>query len=308
MKKSFKETEADFQALPYVMPPAWLVFPEHQRGSMFWRMGAGEWYIQDLIDWKDTLTPEQMKIYERMFPQPKADILSSEAPEYFKGTKYHHVCCWRQNGRPAYSLPDLQQDCRRGKQLGYVLFWRPEPIWAAPGPPVLSQWWLSDFNLNHHDYYCCAEQYMMAEKSRLFGDEATLDEIMECRDPKKLKKLGRRVSGFQEDVWVKCRYSIVLNGSYQKFMQNEELCRYLLSTGDQILVEASPFDTIWGIGMQADDPNAQNPLKWKGENLLGFALMEVREEIRGICQYANRADWDLIREKYRPKGRPKRSQ
>lgn len=80
------------------------------------------------------------------------------------------------------------------------------------------------------------------------------------------------------------RYSVVLKGNFAKFLQNEELMQFLLQTDDKILVEASPYDKIWGICMSADDEKIDNPLEWRGQNLLGFALMEVRDELNRICQ------------------------
>ena len=125
---------------------------------------------------------------------------------------------------------------------------------------------------------------MMAEKARLFGDKEVEKEIMNTSDPKLMKALGRKVRNFDPQVWDKVKYSIVLNGNYYKFTQNKEMMDFLLSTGDKILVEASPMDTIWGIGLSKDNEKSQNIAAWRGKNLLGFALMEVRDEIRKLYQ------------------------
>ena len=85
----------------------------------------------------------------------------------------------------------------------------------------------------------------------------------------------------------------MLNGNWCKFSQNPGLREFLLSTGDSILVEASPYDSIWGIRLSADSPEAQDPMKWRGQNLLGFALMEVRDELRRVCANEDRIDWNL---------------
>ena len=116
--------------------------------------------------------------------------------------------------------------------------------------------------------------------------EEIREQILACEDPKTIKALGRKVQNFDEDVWNKVKYSIVLNGNFLKFTQNPELRDYLLSTGDRILVEASPLDGIWGIRMGRKNEHVLNPLKWKGQNLLGFALMEVRGEIRRVWKNA----------------------
>ena len=146
-----------------------------------------------------------------------------------------------------------------------------------------SQWQPFPFQVNAY-HYSCAEQYMMSEKARLFGDEEVEKEIMNTSDPKLMKALGRKVRNFDPEVWDKLKYSIVLNGNYYKFTQNKEMMDFLLSTGDKILVEASPVDTIWGIGLGKDNEKAHNIASWRGKNLLGFALMEVRDEIRKVHQ------------------------
>jgi ribA/ribD-fused uncharacterized protein len=148
----------------------------------------------------------------------------------------------------------------------------------------LSQWWKADFTYNNARY-CCMEQCMMAGKAKLFRDRETEAQIMAADDPMVIKKLGRKVSPFDGSLWDKAKHSLILNGNYAKFTQNEELRRFLLSTGDRLLVEASPYDTVWGVGLGAEDPRLQDPAQWQGQNLLGFALMEVRDEIRRV--YAN---------------------
>ena len=103
----------------------------------------------------------------------------------------------------------------------------------------------------------------------------------------KIKGLGRKVKNFDENIWNEVKYHIVLTGNYYKFSQNKQLRQVLLSTGEGILVEASPLDMIWGIGIDANNENAYHPGKWNGSNLLGFALTEVREEIKRIRKYEN---------------------
>ena len=128
-------------------------------------------------------------------------------------------------------------------------------------------------------HYNSAEQFMMAEKARIMEDEETRKKILASTDPKEIKALGREVRNFDESIWQNYRMEIVIAGNLHKFMDNEDLRIFLLGTGDKILVEASPYDTVWGIGMKEDDPDCRNPRLWKGENLLGFALMDVREKL-----------------------------
>ncbi len=117
---------------------------------------------------------------------------------------------------------------------------------------------------------------MMAEKARLFSDGGTLARILAAPSPGVAKALGRAVENFAEVEWEASRFDIVVRGNVAKFRQNSDLRTYLLNTGEQVLVEASPVDTVWGVGLAQDDPRAQNPEQWQGVNLLGFALMKVR--------------------------------
>ena len=100
--------------------------------------------------------------------------------------------------------------------------------------------------------------------------------------------------GFDQKVWDKFKYPIVLSGNWCKFSQNRDLREFLLSTGDSVLVEASPYDAIWGIRLPASSPEAQDPMKWRGQNLLGFALMEVRDELRRVTQNEMLCDWSSV--------------
>ncbi len=133
----------------------------------------------------------------------------------------------------------------------------------------------------------------MAGKAELFGDQEIRKQILACSNPKEIKALGRKVQGFDQEVWDRFKYAIVLNGNWCKFSQNRDLREFLLSTGDSILAEASPYDSIWGIRLSADSPEAQDPMKWRGQNLLGFALMEVRDELRRVTQNEMLCDWSM---------------
>lgn len=129
--------------------------------------------------------------------------------------------------------------------------------------------------------YICAEQYMHAEKARLFDDTAMAERIMRSDSPHEHKLMGGRVSGFEQDKWDDRKVAIVTDGNRAKFGQNAGLRRWLLDTGEAILAEANPKDFIWGIGLAENDPAALDPLRWQGTNLLGKVLMAVRAELAG---------------------------
>ena len=121
---------------------------------------------------------------------------------------------------------------------------------------------------------------MMAQKALLFNDDETFNKILNVGHPSDVKQMGREIKNFDKKIWDKKKFEIVKRGNIYKFEQNPRLKDYLLQTGDKILVEASPFDTIWGIGMSQDDVHIDDIYKWRGENLLGFALMEVRDLLK----------------------------
>jgi len=173
-------------------------------------------------------------------------------------------------------LDSLQAMFRKGKKLRFVFFWKPEQA-NAVGPGCLSQWQSAPFTLEGVRYFS-AEQYMMAEKARLFGDEAAHRAILAASSPTQIKRLGREVRGFTQSEWDNERERIVYQGNVAKFSQNDALRSFLLNTGDKVLVEASPHDRVWGIGLSEQEKAARNPLLWKGKNLLGFILMRVRAE------------------------------
>ncbi|MEO0601626.1 MAG: NADAR family protein [Myxococcota bacterium] len=176
-------------------------------------------------------------------------------------------------------LRELQGRDEAGERPKFLLFWGHRPKGPSIGPWVLSQWFEADFEVDG-DEYPTAEHFMMAEKARLFGDREALDAIVDSTDPGEAKALGRRVRGFDEATWKASRFEIVVRGNLAKFGQDDALCAYLVGTGDRVLVEASLRDRIWGIGMGARNPDAEHPAAWRGKNLLGFALMVVRDRLR----------------------------
>lgn len=177
-------------------------------------------------------------------------------------------------------LDQLIAQVKKGDRIKYLHFWghRPQRD-GSLGPSCFSQWWPSRFVVDGVEY-ATAEHWMMASKARLFGDPEAERAALTAANPALAKKAGRLVRGFDEAVWGRERYGIVLAGSLHKFGQDEALRAYLLGTGNRVLVEASPLDRIWGIGLAADAPEADDPARWRGLNLLGFALTEARERLR----------------------------
>lgn len=169
---------------------------------------------------------------------------------------------------------------RAGERPEFLMFWGHRASGGGrASASCFSQWWaLSPFIIDGVTYPT-AEHWMMAGKARLFGDQEILQKILAEPSANGVKSLGRKVRGFEAGRWDAAKRGIVLEGNLAKFGQHENLRKYLLSTRDQVLVEASPFDAVWGIGLGRDDPRASDPLEWQGENLLGFVLMDVREKL-----------------------------
>lgn len=167
-----------------------------------------------------------------------------------------------------------------GQELHCLAFWGHTSTLGRVTKSCFSQWYDCRFSVDGTIYHT-AEQYMMAQKAILFQDANALKQIMGTDNPKDYKALGRQIVNFSAALWDREKYRIVLTGNLAKFAQNPELFQFLDSTGDQVLVEASPYDSIWGVKLAADDPAIQDPNAWQGENLLGFALMEVRDILRG---------------------------
>ena len=159
-----------------------------------------------------------------------------------------------------YTRELITERFNKGERLKYIFFWgHKSSVDGSITKSCFSQWWSCKFTVDGIEYHT-AEQYMMAQKALLFGDEKILAEIM--------------------DIWDKNCCDIVVKGNVAKFSQNGDLKAFLLNTNSRILVEASPYDKMWGIGMGADDPRCENPTLWNGTNFLGFCLMEVRDFIR----------------------------
>jgi iron complex outermembrane recepter protein len=182
-----------------------------------------------------------------------------------------------------YNITQLIERHDLGKPFKFLFFWGDKPNKdGSLGAGCFSQWWAEHpFDVGGF-HYATAEHWMMAGKARLFNDDAAAEAVLAARTPAEAKSIGRTVANFEEAQWNTAKYELVKTGNLHKFSQHPELRDFLLKTGDRILVEASPVDRIWGIGLAKEHPDAGNPGRWQGENLLGFALMEVRDKLLAL--------------------------
>lgn len=257
-----------------LMPPPWLMYPHILQGSIGWRMGYGEDYMMRFIQWFRSLDESNQEEYKQLFPGP-LDFIGWYG-SYDPGLRTKFNIDW--------VIDNIEN--------GFLFFWGHQPSKDGRiSKSCLSQWWNCDFQVGHLTY-SSAEQYMMACKARLFRDNDIEKKIMNSNDPKEIKDLGRKVNNFDITIWDKNKYQFVVRGNYCKFAQNLKLREFLLSTSDIILVEASPYDDVWGIGMAEGDEGIDDPCNWKGTNYLGYALMEVRENIRQVYKNASNLDFE----------------
>jgi hypothetical protein len=180
---------------------------------------------------------------------------------------------------PQERLARLCADETAGERIDLLPFYGHRPnADGSIGAGCLSQWWPAPITVDGR-FYPTSEHWMMCGKARLFDDPDSETEIMANPEPGAAKAVGRRIRDFDEQRWHEVSYGIVLAGNLAKFGQHPELADFLRRTGRRVLVEASPTDRIWGVGLSRDDPDVQSPTRWLGSNLLGFALMDVRETL-----------------------------
>lgn len=178
-----------------------------------------------------------------------------------------------------YNLDELKQAVQTGQQFKYIYFWGHTPSGIDVDKSCLSQWYPASFDIDGQ-IFATAEHYMMAEKARLFSDEQTYQAIIATPSPAQAKALGRKIKDFDESIWQQHRVDIVFKGNLVKFSQNSDIRQYLINTQGRVLVEASPVDRIWGMGLSQSSQDASNPKHWQGLNLLGFILMRVRDVLQ----------------------------
>lgn len=165
-----------------------------------------------------------------------------------------------------------------GNKVKYVFFWGHQKPISGVTKSCFSQWYEAPFLVEGKEFMT-AEHYMMYRKALLFKDAEAATKVLAATNPGAAKAIGRAVKGFEQTIWEQHRFEIVVGGNVAKFGAHPELKDFLLATGQRVLVEASPRDRIWGIGMSENNPDSCNPNLWRGQNLLGFALMEAREQL-----------------------------
>ena len=157
-----------------------------------------------------------------------------------------------------------------------------KPVYCFHNPneenAFLSNWFYSEFQVDGVTY-SSMEQYMMHRKAMTFGDAEIGEKIMQTHDFAKIKALGRQVRNFDNRIWNGIRQIVIYEGLLAKFRQNPQLKEQLLATGDALLVECSWSDKIWANGVGIEDPHREDMDYWQGQNLLGFALMQVRQKL-----------------------------
>lgn len=178
-----------------------------------------------------------------------------------------------------YSRDALLEEIEKGKVFEYLLFYGHKASTdGSITASCCSQWFPAPFTIDKVEYLT-AEHYMMAEKARLFEDAEMLENILACKTPKEAKAYGRKVRNFEGELWQKHCIQIVVKANLAKFTQNPGFAEWLVATAPKVLVEASLWDRIWGIGMAQSNAKARDPKQWNGKNLLGFALMQVRDQL-----------------------------
>lgn len=179
-----------------------------------------------------------------------------------------------------YNINWLKEKVEKGEPLKYIFFWgHINKYNEEVGKFCLSQWYESPFIVDDITYKT-SEHWMMAHKALLFEDKIIFDKIINCHKPGEAKELGRKIVNYNDEVWNEHKFEIVKQGNIHKFSQHRKLADFLLKTENRILVEASPLDTIWGIGLSQENEGFDNVYSWRGLNLLGFALMETRDYLK----------------------------
>ncbi|WP_260490791.1 NADAR family protein [Listeria swaminathanii] len=237
-----------------------MAYPEIERYSIGWRMGYGEDYQTKFFEWWETLSSSEKLEYQTLFPEPITwdGWWEDKHPDEIISHGDFYVPIWEQSGLPKYNLNQMQNE----NQPELYLF---ENCY-------FSHCWMEEFSVSTQKY-CCMEQFMIEQK------------VLETNSLEQIQALDKEIQPFDQDIWDKFKYAIALYGNWNKFNQKHILRDCLLSTGYSILIGTS----------SSDSPDMQNRLEWHGQNLLGLALMEVRDELRRVWENESLCDWNLVK-------------
>lgn len=263
-------------------PQPWFVLTRLESIDMVSKAGNIKSYNDDYRDVIQNLaSTDSMGEYFGMFPAPE---WYAQAKDLMLGLHKFRYYKWNDN---QYIK---NKDELMGKPV-LAFFSQSNDIRDKVTKDCLSQWYKCDFIVDGIKYNCM-EQYMMAQKALLFGDMYYYFKIMSSENPRDMKNYGRQARGFEINVWDAVKMDIVRTGNYHKFSQNEKLRDFLIGTGDMVLVEGSPWDKVWGAGIAVKDKRINLIDQWPGRNLLGFCLMQVRDNIKAVYANYDKVDFD----------------
>lgn len=255
------------------MLPLWIEHSIISRYSIGWRMGYGEDYVMKFSNWFDELSNNEKEEYINKYPEPIewTGWYEDENPEYiYDGS----VLAWDKYKELKYNNEYVKNKHMQNPKECQFLFFSKEPFTEDE--------FKVSFEIDHEEFFCM-EQYMLAEKAVLFEDFETRNKITSIKDDyNALLDLDKSIKNYNETIWLKNKYRIILQGYYYKFAQDSTLRKALLKTGDKVIVYANPNDIKWGTGKTLQEHKEDDANLWKGQNLLGYAFMEVRDEIKRV--------------------------
>lgn len=293
--------------LEHIMPPLWLRFPKTERHSSDWLSDDLDAYVKQFNQWYATLTVEARQKYQNMFPEPKVwhgyyalwdNQLGNDEIAFQPYQKPEHwqnaITLWSDLATAKYDLAVFQKQIELGKHFRYFYFDERllDDMHGNQTPAYFSPHFFTPISDYHADY-ANLDQYIVGQKMAIFepkDGESIRDKIALLRTAEDVQRANEKIKNFNQAIWNIHEYSVLLNGNYQKFHQNEKLRDLLLATHHQILVYATD-DLHLGVGLHQGEQQILDPLQWRGKNLLGFALMEVRDELARVWQFADIIDW-----------------
>lgn len=264
------------KVLGAVMLPLWLEYPCYSRYGKEWNLGEGHKYKINWFEWLEKLTPEEFGKYKKLFPAPlqwrdywREEV--SEGSAYLFIHNHYWTGYWEKNGIPKYLQIKAPQ--KKKKNQPFIL--------ETDSQKKIEKELLSEANVGFRidqECYFSLDQYVAVEKARLFGDFSMERKIMKMKSSKEIQRIDQEISFYEEEIWQKIYFTVFLNGTYQKFMQNPKLKEFLLGTEDRVLLEEK-----WR------NINLDEIIITAEVNELGCLLMEVRDEIRRVCKNEERS-------------------